>query len=296
MLFDDLDSVPGAVEVRHGLPRLDWNVVTNWTWTHLARLWLEKLAQFLPRVYEIRESDAFLLLCQQDDAAASHLLRRCEKYRDTILQMLKDAAWRDFHGKHVVLAFQDWETYYDYISDFYPDKGDFGGSAGILLTGGGYVHIVLCMFGEGVERTLAHEMVHLFLCHLPLPLWLNEGVTQVATDLVLESSRFLLDPELAQRHRAYWSREKIDGFWSGESFYLADEGQELSYSLAEVLVRNLLSDHPQQAMDIVRLAHFRDAGDLAFQQSLGVGLADRVAQFLGPGDWQPHCDHRELDT
>jgi hypothetical protein len=133
------------------------------------------------------------------------------------------------------------------------------------------------------------------LRHLPLPLWLNEGVTQVVEDLVLESSNFFINREQLERHRAYWNKDSIHTFWSGDSFDAADDGQHLSYSLAEVLIRNLMSDFPKSLLKFVTTAHYNDAGEEALRLTCGVGLAERVAQFLGPGNWQPRSSYESID-
>jgi len=53
----------------------------------------------------------------------------------------------------------------------------------------------------------------------------------------------MMNHELARRHRSYWNAESIHSFWFGDSFYFADVGQGLSYSLGQVLFRNLMADY-----------------------------------------------------
>ena len=87
-----------------------------------------------------------------------------------------------------MLAFHDTDTYYDYIADMYPETGEFALTGGMFIDRG-YGHLAMCMAYAGDhDRTIAHELSHALLRHLPLPLWLNEGVTQVIEDIVVDRS------------------------------------------------------------------------------------------------------------
>ena len=303
---DSLEPIPDAFQIRDGLPRPDWSVVAAWmeantdfdfntpTWTEFAHDWLVRLSDALPGSYRVYQSEEFLLLAA-DDAVAKRVLKLAERARRTILQNLTGVARETVLGKNVILLFADVDSYYDYVTDFYPEEGDFGLSSGIFLDGG-YAHFAICpAYDPSFERVIAHEMNHALLSHLPLPLWLNEGVTQVMEDMVVESSYFMVDREILARHRAYWDADTIQLFWSGESFLLPDEGQELSYHLAQVLFRNLMSDHPKQVKAILNQANFADAGNAAFVNAINTPLAQRAAQFLGDGPWTPGSDYARPD-
>ena len=299
---DSLSQIPEAIDVREGLPRPKWDVICAWvevnvapasldeTWTQIARDWLSRLADALPREYLLYESPDFLLLAA-DDSHGQRVLSSSERARRVILKTLEGVASDQGFGKYVVILFADAASYYDYVTDFYPEEGEFALSGGIFLDVG-YGHFAICpACGEDYERVIAHELNHALLRHLPLPLWLNEGVTQVIEDVVMDSSYFLVDHEILRRHRAYWNSQTIDGFWSGESFYSPGDGQELSYHLSQVLFRNLMSDFPKMVNEILNNANFTDAGNSAFLNSCSVSLADRAAQFLGDGNWGPRDDY-----
>ena len=303
-----LTQVPNALETRIGLPRPDWAVICDWVdanvggdaelnevYAQLARDWLDALIDVLPSGYTRSESPEFLVLSSGNSPSAERLLDCCESARRIILDRLADVASDEGNGKHVLFAFAKAETYYDYVADFYPDAGDFALSGGMFLDRG-YGHMVIPMVYAGAyERTIAHELTHALLRHLPLPPWLNEGVTQVMEDIVLESSYFIVDRETLRKHRDYWNADTIDAFWSGESFYSPDEGQELSYHLAQILFRNLVSDYPRQIARFLNSADYSDAGDAALVETCGVSLGDRVAQFLGKGTWAPRTDYAVFD-
>ncbi|QDV27574.1 hypothetical protein [Aureliella helgolandensis] len=299
---DSLSPIPDAIDVRESLPRPKWEVIASWiesnvestslddSWTQIARDWLARLTQSLPSGYTVLESPEFLLLAS-DESLGTRLLRYSERARRTILKTLDGVASDEGHGKHVVLLFGDVDSYYDYVTDFYPDEGEFALSGGMFLDVG-YGHFAVCpAYGDDYERVIAHELNHALLRHLPLPLWLNEGVTQVMEDVVQDSSYFMVDHEILRRHRAYWNAETIDMFWSGDSFFSPDDGQELSYHLSQVLFRNLMSDYPKAVNAILYNATFVDAGNAAFVASCKMPLASRVAQFLGNGPWAPRDNY-----
>lgn len=294
-----LSAIPRAIEKGGRFIKPNWEAVHEWVdgnvptdqrnaiWTRLAGEWLEALRKTLGDEYAIAESDEFMLVGRTDARLTNRILSSSEHAKRTILKTLPDVARDEGYGKHVVLAFSDMESYYDYISDFYSEEGEFGLSCGVFLDEG-YGHFAICLaYGDDYERTIAHELNHNLLRHLPLPLWVNEGVTQVMEDMVLGGSYFSTNHEIVRRHRAYWNPETINAFWSGESFSSPDDGQELSYHLSQVLFRNLMSDFPKHISPFLNSAHYADAGDQALQQFCKTSLADRVEQFLGKGTWAP---------
>lgn len=301
-----LISIPNAVETREGMPRPNWPVVSDWVesnvsssnhgdaWIALAADWLDALGAALPAGYSRIESEEFMLLTNTESSVANRLLNWCENSRTIILDTLSGIARDDGLGKHVVLVFGDSDTYYDYLADFYPDQGEFGLSGGMFLDHG-YGHLVLCMnYADQLERIIAHEITHALLRHLPMPLWLSEGVTQVVEDTVVGGSYFMIDREMVQRHRRCWNSNTIHSFWSGDCFFSPDEKQNLGYHLSQVLFRNLLTDYPRQVADFLNAAHYSDAGNAALIDACGVTLGDRMVQFLGAGEWNPRTDY-ELD-
>jgi len=300
-------SIPNAIERGERFIKPNSAVIAGWVeanvpseqlneiWTCLARQWLEMLQETLDDGYAITESEEFVLVAKEDVRLNSRMLASCEHARRTILKTLPDVARDEGYGKHVVLAFADTESYYDYISDFYPDEGEYAISGGVFLDQG-YGHFAICLaYGDDHERTIAHELNHNLLRHLPLPLWLNEGVTQVIEDLVVGRSYFSTDHDIVRRHRAYWNTKTIDAFWSGDSFFSPDDGQELSYHLAQVLFRNLMADFPKKMSPLLNAAHYENAGDTALRQLCSVSLGDRVKQFLRDGSWEPGRSYSESD-
>jgi hypothetical protein len=81
--------------------------------------------------------------------------------------------------------------------------------------------------------------------------------------------------------RAYWKRHDLTEFWSGRSFYAADDGQRHSYEIAEILVRLILADHRPQFLDFLNDADRDDAGAAAAMKHFNRSLNDLATIFLG---------------
>jgi hypothetical protein len=295
----DLDKIEGCLIDDQGLPRLlrepllDWidsNVASDdrqQAWIAATAQWFAHFANRLENRYRVHESKSFMLLTSAEQELAEQVLRWCEYYRREIQRLIPKLAVGPTLGKYPVILFDCEQHYYDYVAQFYPQEGEYGGSGGMFIDEG-VPHFVLPMYhSDVIERTIAHELTHAQLSHLDLPLWLNEGFTQVVEGQIIGSSTFWLSAEMALAHREFWNAETIQQFWSGMSFYRNDEGQHLSYELAEVLIRNLSDDCGKRLFDFVEHASASDAGQQALREACGVALEDCVAQFLGRGDWSP---------
>src|SRR5579864_1909208 len=99
-------------------------------------------------------------------------------------------------------------------------------------------------------------------------------------------ARPLLDHELNDRHMAFWNPQNIQEFWTGISFQKPGDSNELSYSLAEILL-NLLSEYRGDWGGFIKNADWRDAGQTAAIDFLNADLGKVAATFLGEGDWRP---------
>jgi hypothetical protein len=158
-------------------------------------------------------------------------------------------------------------------------------SGGCLLAKG-YVHIAAPYEPFGLRPMLAHELTHNCVVHLKLPLWLNEGLAMLFQRAVAGMRRPLLDYELKERHLAFWNPENIQEFWSGISFRKPGDSNELSYSLAEIVLTLLLEQRGDWGA-FLKQAEWGDAGQTAAMDCLGTDLGNVMATFLGEGDWRP---------
>lgn len=294
----DLHQVEGAFSFEEGFSRPDWRVIARAiqrretdsndcgaAWTEAAVQWVNQVKSDLGGGYQVKQSPRFILLTTLGGEASRELLVFAERTLDQIRERLQDAAWNPKLGKHVFLLFEEGDDYYQYVSYFYRD-GTHPLSGGCLLRGGGYVHIAAPYEPHGLRQMLAHELTHNCLVHLPLPLWLNEGLAVMFQRSVATSMGTVLDGELKQRHLDFWNPENIQDFWSGMSFQKPGDSNELSYSLAEIMVI-LLSEQRGDWGAFLKQAQAGDGGQTAAIDCLGVNLGDLMATFLGEGNWRP---------
>lgn len=290
-LADILDSIPTV----SGFPRPDWSKVGVWldtdcaeedrehVATDLARQWLRGIQSAAGDGYQIFETQNFLILSALGRTNAMNLARVAERALEQVVEALPGIARKNGHGKFVCLAFADADRYYEYISYFYPE-GEFGASGGVHLSDG-YAHFVLNRADQtGLELGLVHELTHACLAGCPLPVWLEEGITQLMEESILGYSRFVMNREEVERHQRYWKCNGLSCFWSGQSFQRPDDGMELSYALAQVLTRDLLSRGRGRFLRLLEEADPSDSGDAATRNIYGLGIRDLAAQFLGEGN------------
>jgi len=279
-----------------GFSRPDWKHIQSFVvgkvpkeerlsaWNVIAEAWLRQLAHDLGGDARIHESERFFCLSDLDPDAAHALLTYAESTRTVIQHILKEVAWSGYYGKHVLLIFADPDDYYSYVSYYYPE-GYHSLSSGVFLREG-YAHIAFPYVNPGfAEHVLVHELTHNLLAHLPIPLWLNEGLA-VLIERQMSRGAFDIDPESVKRHAKHWNTNTIQEFWAGSSFHVPGESNELSYSLAEILIR-LLSESGLNLTDFITAADYRDAGQDAAVSILGLDLGELVARFLGTGPWRP---------
>jgi hypothetical protein len=291
----DIESIPGAVQVVGGCPRIEWSKVQHAAsayaqhpalgqiWTELAAQWLTIVGRHLGNRYQVYEAKHLLLLSAQAAGPAQRLLAPGDAAYERLEALLQRTPESRGFGKHAVLLFDSHAAYYDYISYFYPDDDrEYATSAGIHISRG-YRHTAIDGTSHGAPTTLVHELAHDLVFDRPLPAWVNEGLAQLVEDMVPGYERPPVDARQVRLHYRYWSRFGMDHFWSGEAFE-RPSSQRLSYQLADILFRNLAA-HPvrrRQLPKFLATAHGRDAGAAACKECFGCSLSGLVKEFLGP--------------
>jgi hypothetical protein len=188
------------------------------------------------------------------------------------------------------MVFDVQDDYYDYISNYYPDGGEYAMSSGVFLQSG-YGHFALWSGDLQIAETvIAHELTHCLVSHLPLPAWLNEGIAvnteqRIFPYLTHPSMQEYLPQEMEAKNAGFWNERTIQEFWSGRSFLTAGEGNMLSYDLATKITALAAKDFETFRAFALR-ADGIDGG-LAAQEELGYPLANLVEAVLGPGEWAP---------
>jgi len=300
----DFDIAAHLVEA-NGLPVADWEAVRAWVgtlaegdaqdkaWSDCEIAWLGHLRAGLGAGYRLDQQGQVVLLSSLDTHVAKATIAFVDKTLQRIQRVLEGVA-QPAQGQEILIVFDDDETYYRYLGHYYPDAGEFAGSGGV------FIHAGCCHFAtvkadlRAIEPVIAHELTHSCLSHLPIPAWLNEG-------LAVNTEQRLCPPppntfgnrpspqQMHARHLRFWGEAEIQQFWSGKSFLRNDEGHELSYDLARILVSQLAADW-ERFRPFALAADAADGGDAAAREHLGVPLADLAAALLEqPRDarWAP---------
>ena len=294
----DLGQFEATFSFEEGFSRPNWSLIRKAignaaTSEDLDTAWIEAVIQWVLRLqhdlggeYRVRCFNEFILLSAQALGDASQLLRFAQETLERIHSALKEAAWNWEHGKHVILLFTEDDDYFQYVSFFYQDG--IHPASGACLIHQEYVHIA-AFLGDGsqIRTMLAHELAHNSVVHLGLPLWLNEGLAVLFQRTASDWQGQVLEGDLLDRHRAYWKTDTIQKFWVGVSFGEPGEPNELSYGLAEILVR-LLLERQEQFRAFLQQAKWEDAGQTAALDCFGQDLGQIAGTFLGEGNWRPY--------
>jgi hypothetical protein len=194
-------------------------------------------------------------------------------------------------GQYPILLFNDGEIFDRYLRYFYSNEAErmLAATNGVCLYGG-YVHIALPLrILRELKSMLAHELTHATTYHLPLPMWLSEGLAMNIERTITGEPPVLASHELVSALRSFWTEKNIQTFWSGESFGIPGASQELSYAFAEMLFR-YLHKNGKDIISFLKVADHRDAGQAAAIDLLDTDLNDAVVEFLGPGEWRPDSE------
>lgn len=284
------------------LPVPDWDRAAEWVqlyvdeadqhavWTELALQWLHLTNEHFQDRYQILETPHFLLFGFPEETRLQPLGRFAEECRRGLLRSLPGLAKFTAPGKLPILIFAGNEAYYSHVGDYHGD-GEYGGSSGMHIRNR-YDHVALAqLYKIDLFATMAHELTHAALSHLQMPLWLEEGLTQLF-EHDLGNKPFALDPKEVGEQKVFWRETGLEQFWSGTGFSSPGDVQKYSYQLAEILLRLLLTDYQprwfgfdrtpvQTLMNFLRNAKRDDAGEAAAREYLGLSLEDIAAKSLG---------------
>jgi hypothetical protein len=291
---DAFDVLAHLVDA-NGLPVLDWAAAQQWVegiptpdaqaaaWTRCEHAWLEHFRAALGAKYSLVVKDEVALLSSLEPNVARATIDFVARTRRRIVRVLDGIAHVPEWGNDILVVFDDDDAYYRYVAHYYPEAGEFAGSGGMFIHQGCGHFVTVRADLRAVEPVIAHELTHACLSHLPIPAWLNEGLAVNTEQRLCPPASVALTgrpspQQMQSRHRKFWKSGEIQEFWSGKSFLRADEGNELSYDLARIIVSQLAGDWDRFrsfALD----ANGEDAGSDAARQHLGVELG-RVACAL----------------
>lgn len=246
-------ALPKHMGRYNGLPFLDWQALNAWAASmddadlqrtaieQGKRAWILHLRDALGPHFHLYESDNAYVLSSLEDVVATATASYVESTRKRIHRVLAGLAHFPEHGKSLLVVMDDDDAYYDYVSGYYPDSGEFAFSGGMFVDAGCPHFLVKRADLAAIEPVIAHEMTHSALSHLKLPRWLDEGLA-VNTERKLTGAGVMPLGEreqLRRSHLKFWDEARIQEFWSGASFFRTDDGNRLSYELARILVEQM---------------------------------------------------------
>lgn len=305
ILIEGLAPFPVSEHIKwhNSLPILNWEAAQAWVdtaetdalqneaWTACERAWLLHLRDALGADYYLAETDKAALLSSLEADMSRATLDYMGRTLQRVVKVLDGIAHVPEWGKDILIVFDDYEHYYNYASYFYPEEGgEFAISGGMHISDGCSHFITVKSDMRTVEPVIAHEMTHGCLSHLPIPLWLNEGLAVNTEHRIAGKGTSLYTPhEMQKKHLSFWGEAEIQEFWSGKSFYRPDDGNLLSYDLARIMVEQMAKDW-ESFKPFVLNANWNDGGASAAAEYLDIHLGEAVCALLEKPEscrWMP---------
>lgn len=254
----------------------------NEFWTDVGSEWMTLLAEFMGSPYQITESPNFWLISSLSSKSSIEQIKWLEGIMRRIQKFLGLLSNDELLGKCPVLMFNSDEDYYHYIANYYED-GEWSGSGGVYLNHG-YGHFAIPSSANlNLSGALAHELTHSLIGNPLIPVWLNEGLTQLCEEAIV--GHLSIDEETVREHiNSHWNEESIQAFWDGSGFQTPDESQALCYHLSQLLVYHLIKDR-KRFDTFAQCANNTDAGASALEKVYGLTLHELLEPILGEGNW-----------
>jgi hypothetical protein len=285
-------AISSHLSSSNGLPFLDWVAVQAWVdamddaalqaraWAVCERAWLERMLTALGPSYRLVEESDVILLSTLEANVARATLGFVVKTLKKITILLDGIAYIPEWGKDILIVFDDEDTYYRYVSHYYPEAGEFAGSSGMYINSGCGHFVTVKADLRAIEPVIAHELTHSCVSHLPIPAWLNEGLAVNTEHRLSPPGPSVFTPrQMHEKHRQFWGETEIQEFWSGKSFLRNDDANMLSYDLARIIVAQLSEDWTSFRAFVLD-TNLADAGAAAALAHLGMDLGAVACTLL----------------
>lgn len=293
LLVDGAAPLPlrEQIALHDNYPILNWDAIQSWViscespelqeraWSAAERAWLLHMRAALGPRFRLQETHRAAVVSSLEFNVAAATLDYMEKTLQRIVKLLDGIAQVAPWGKDILIVFDDSESYYRYVSHYYPDAGEFALSGGMHINAGCSHYATVKNDLRLTEPVIAHEMTHGCVAHLPLPAWLNEGLAVNVEQRLAGAPSTHTPQQLRAKHLAFWHENEIQEFWSGMSFLRPDDGNLLSYDLARLMVDQMTRDW-KPFKRFVLAADSVDAGASAAREHLGVDLGEFISALL----------------
>ena len=265
----DRSEIASFLSVHQGLPQLDWGAAEAWIERKATRpgaceslkravaaAWLDELRDALTDDHRRWRNVRVEGLAPLEGNNSQRVARGTDGAIKVIEKALRPIRGDDPIPPFAVVALNSSDNYYSFISHFYPEEGEWGTSGGVYINDGADSFPIIALptnLQWALEQTVAHELTHHSLRGAELPIWVEEGLTQMMEERVTGVSNFRLDREMLSRQRDRWLDGDLESYLSGASFSSAeDDTQELAYHLSQLVVRGLLSREPDRFFEFAR--------------------------------------------
>lgn len=281
-----------------GLARVDWGLANRWIGPRpdvpapimrraVMAACLDEVRDSLTKDHRRWRSLNVEGLAPLDGQIAHAIAKVAERCYAVLRRDLKVVRGDGPMAPIAIVCVEPVSAYVDFTESYFPDEGEFAMSGGLYLNEGPDAFGLIAVNSgarHGVEQAIAHELTHHALHGLDIPLFIEEGFTQMMEERVVGQTNFKLDREVVERQRERWDEESVERFVAGEAFLDAHEdGQELAYHLSQWIVRGELTRRPEAFFKFVRMCRDRDA-DGVCREVLGVDLRELVMGTLGIGE------------
>jgi hypothetical protein len=186
-----------------------------------------------------------------------------------------------------LVAIDPYDSYIDFTNSYFPEGGAYATSGGLYLNEGPRAFPLIALDGQtrfACETAVAHELTHHALHGCGLPAWVEEGFTQMMEERIAGTTNFTLNTEMIYRQREHWESHDVREFLEGSSFMSpTPDMQELSYHLAQWVVRGELSRHSDEFFRFARACRDEDP-EAACEAILGLTARELVLGVIGIQD------------
>lgn len=296
----DRESVRHLFVERYELPQVDWGMADLWITRQaspssehpllkraIVAAWLEELRDTLTADHQAWRTRDLEGLTPLDNAAGKRVVDIAARSRDEITRALK--AIRGDHPipPYAIIALKPLDAYLSFKAHFVHDDDTVATSGGFYIAGTSDAFPILAINAathHAIENTVAHELTHHALVGANLPLWAEEGITQMMEERVAGGPNFTLNRERAERQRERWEGDQLEMFIAGQGFSSPHEDdQELSYHLSQWAVRAALDRDPKTFFAFLRACRTTDP-EAAAANVFGCSQVQFVRQICGIPD------------
>lgn len=291
------ESISHLLHVADGLPRVDWAAADGWIarqsprhggpeqWRRaVAAAWLDELRDSLAEDHHRWRSQNIEGLAPLAGRVAHAAAQTAERAYEVLSRDLAVIRGKVPIPPISLCVIAPLDSYITLISGYFPEEGEFATSGGIYLHEGSSAQGLVVVNAAGrhqCEQTIAHELTHHALRGSRLPIWVEEGFTQMMEERIVGVPNFNLDQEMMARQHAAWRERDIDEFLSGAGFHCPDDDvQELSYHLSQLVVRSELTRRPKEFFEFAKACRVMGAEE-ACVRHLGVTPRELVGGAIG---------------